>query len=59
LSRIPPSAPSPALIKASGTLSGLAEKGVGGLSTAIANARDYAAEVVEGIRSGEKGRAVA
>jgi hypothetical protein len=37
----------------------LAEKGVGGLSTAIANARDYAAEVVEGIRSGEKGRAVA
>ena len=48
-----------AIFSFGGTLSGLAEKRVGGLSTAIANARDYAAEVVERLRSGEKGRAVA
>lgn len=48
-----------AIFSFGGTLSGLAEKGVGGLPTAIANARDYAAEVVERLRGGEKGRAVA
>lgn len=48
-----------AIFSFGGTLSGLAEKGVGGIPTAITNARDYAAEVVERLRSGEQGRAVA
>jgi chromosome partitioning protein len=48
-----------AIFSFGGTLSGLSDKGVGGLPAALANARDYAAEVVERLRGSEKGRAVA
>ncbi len=47
-----------AIFSFGGTLTGLSDKGVDGLSTAIANAGAFAAEVVGKLRSGQ-GRAVA
>ena len=41
-----------AMFSFGGTLSGLSDKGVGGLSTAISNAREFTAEVVERLRAG-------
>ena len=44
-----------AIFSFGGTLSGLSDKGVGGLPAALANARDYAAEVVERLRAARRG----
>ncbi len=47
-----------AIFSFGGGLEGLADKGVGGLAAAVANASAFAAEVVDSLRSG-KGRAAA
>lgn len=46
-----------AIFSFGGTLTGLSDKGVGGLPTAISNAREFTAEVVERLRGGGQARA--